>query len=71
MPEPNSLPIVQSSCRFLRSKEMFVQVGSEPTGPHSSSGNFWCVHTQTVVGPDGRFVTDHECSPDRMCFESI
>jgi hypothetical protein len=35
------------------------------------SGHFWCVHTQTVVGPDGKFVTQEDCSAERMCFESL
>ena len=69
MPEPNNHP--ENYCRFLRSKEMFIQVGSEPAEPHSSSGHFWCVHTQTVIGPDGKVVTEEECSSSRMCFESV
>ena len=70
MAEPNSLPIVQNYCRFLRTKEMFFQSEPDPTVPSGRSGHFWCVHTQTVIGPDGKFVTDQECSADRMCFES-
>ncbi len=70
MAEPNSLPIVQNYCRFLRSKEMFIHAEPDPTVPASRSGNFWCVHTQTVIGPDGKVVTDEACSSERMCFES-
>ena len=71
MAEPNSLPVVPNYCRYLRSKEMFIDAEPDPTVPRSPSGHFWCVHTQTVIGPDGKVVTDQECSADRMCFESV
>jgi len=67
MPEPIS---PQNICRFLRSKEMFIQSQHDPTVPSGRSGHFWCVHTQTVIGPDGKVVTDQECVAERMCFES-
>ena len=70
MAESEDLPIIQNNCRFLRTKEMFFQSEPDPTVLSGRSGHFWCVHTQTVVGPDGKFVTDQECSVDRMCFES-
>ncbi len=66
-----NLNVLQNHCRFLRSKEMYVQSEPDPTVPSMRSGHFWCVHTQTVVGPDGKFVTEHDCSNDRMCFESV
>lgn len=71
MAEPNSLPIIQEYCRFLRSKEMFIQTEPGPALPRSGSGNFWCVHTQTIIGPDGKVVSDGDCSAERMCFESM
>lgn len=70
MAEPNSLPAVQNFCRFLRSKEMFINAEPDRTVPSSRSGHFWCVHTQTVIGPDGKVVTEEECGSSRMCFES-
>jgi hypothetical protein len=71
MPEPTNLPVVQNSCRFLRSKEMYIDAEPDPTVPSGRSGHFWCVHTQTVIGPDGKFVTDEDCKSGRMCFESV
>jgi hypothetical protein len=71
MAEPNSLPVVQSYCRYLRAKEMFIDVEPDKTVPRSSSGHFWCVHTQTVLGPDGKVVSDGECRSDRICFEAV
>jgi hypothetical protein len=72
MPEPTNLPgNAQNSCRFLRSKEMYIDAEPDPTVPSGRSGHFWCVHTQTVIGPDGRIVHQDECHSERMCFESI
>ena len=71
MAEPTNLPVVQSHCRFLRSKEMFIDAEPDHTVPSSRSGHFWCVHTQTVIGPDGKIVKDEECRADRICFESM
>ena len=67
----NTPEAAQSRCCSLRSKEMFIDAEPDPTVPRSPSGHFWCVHTQTVIGPDGKVVTDEECSADRMCFESV
>ena len=50
---------------------MFIDAEPDHTVPSSRSGHFWCVHTQTVIGPDGKIVKDEECRADRMCFESI
>ena len=71
MAESTNLPVVQNYCRFLRSKEMFIQVEPDPTVPSGRSGHFWCVHTQTVIGPDGKIVSDSDCHSDRMCFEAV
>ena len=71
MAEPTNLPVVQNYCRFLRSKEMFIDAEPDHTVPSGRSGHFWCVHTQTVIGPDGKVVGEGECHADRMCFESI
>ncbi|MFB3923380.1 MAG: hypothetical protein ACE145_16785 [Terriglobia bacterium] len=70
MAEPTNLP-VQNLCRFLRSKEMYIHVEPDPSVPGGRSGHFWCVHTQTILGPDGKIVNDEECGSSRMCFESV
>jgi len=33
-----------------------------------SSGHFWCVKTQHLIGPDGKVVGREECSMGRECF---
>jgi hypothetical protein len=71
MAEPTSLPVVQNSCRFLRSKEMYIHSEPDPTVPSGRSGHFWCVHTQTMIGPDGRPVQQEGCNSSRMCFEAV
>ena len=70
-PKDAKLPVVQNYCRFLRSKEMFIDAEPDHTVPSGRSGHFWCVHTQTVIGPDGQVVGDGDCHADRMCFESV
>jgi hypothetical protein len=49
---------------------MYIDAEPDPTVPSGRSGHFWCVHTQTVIGPDGRGVHEDECHSGRMCFES-
>ena len=71
MAEPTNLPVVQNYCRFLRSKEMYIDVEPDPSVPGGRSGHFWCVHTQTVIGPDGKVVSDEECKTHRMCFDAV
>ncbi len=71
MTETTNLPVVQNYCRFLRSKEMFIDAEPDKTVPRSSSGHFWCVHTQNVLGPDGKIVGDEVCGAHRMCFEAV
>ncbi len=71
MAESNHLPIVQNYCRFLRSKEMFIDAEPDKTIPRSHSGHFWCVHTQTIIGPDGKVVGEGACTAARMCFEAV
>ncbi|MBZ5516543.1 MAG: hypothetical protein LAN62_17180 [Acidobacteriia bacterium] len=72
MAEPTNLPRTNPNyCRFLRSKEMYIQAERDPSLPSGRSGHFWCVHTQTVIGPDGKVVTEEECTSSRTCFEAV
>ena len=34
-----------------------------------ASGLFWCMHSQTCLGPDGGAAGDEECLPGRLCYE--
>jgi hypothetical protein len=72
MAEPSNLPgVAQSQCRCLRSKEMFIQVEPDAGGFASSSGIFWCTHTQNCLGPDGKVADQESCQPGRTCFEPV
>jgi hypothetical protein len=55
-------------CSALRWKGQFVLAESDPAGPRSSDGLFWCIHTQTCIGPDGKLAEPGNCSsPQRKC----
>ena len=55
-------------CVCLRQKSMFVQVEPDPTVPPSNDDSYWCVLTQTVLGPDGQVVEPAACKHGRSCF---
>ncbi|HUI43286.1 MAG TPA: hypothetical protein VL523_15085 [Terriglobia bacterium] len=59
-------------CRCLRSKEMFTHA-HEPGWDitQSSSGIFWCLHTQNCLGPDGQIANPENCQGGRSCHETI
>ena len=40
-------------CPALRWKAQFILAEPDPTVPQSNEGLFWCIHTQTCIGPDG------------------
>src|SRR5581483_3083471 len=42
-------------CANLRWKGMFIWADKDDTVPPSNTGSFWCLHTQTCVGRDGKF----------------
>ncbi|MGH9822133.1 MAG: hypothetical protein ACREDR_02580 [Blastocatellia bacterium] len=55
-------------CHCLRWKGMLVGVERDPTVPHSDEGLYWCVYTQTCIGPDGKLAEPGECSSSvRAC----
>ena len=56
-------------CQCLRWKGMFIGVPHDPSVPPSTDGRFWCVYTQTCLGPDGQLAEPSEClSEDRACY---
>jgi hypothetical protein len=68
-------------CRSLRAKTLFYHVDQPQTGDETSeeyapysglNGPFWCALTQTIHGPDGKFVTMETCSANcgRCCCET-
>ena len=55
-------------CQCLRWKGMFIEAEVDPTVPSSHEGLYWCLYTQTCIGPDGGLAEPGECaSPGRAC----
>ena len=58
----------ESLCTSLRWKQQFISAEHDPTVPPSNDGLFWCIHTQTCIGPDGQLAEPGTCSStDRQC----
>lgn len=49
-------------CTSLRWKSQFVLAEHDPTVQASNDGLFWCLHTQTCIGPDGELAEPGNCS---------
>ncbi len=55
-------------CPALRWKWQFTLGGDTQGVPSTRDDAYWCVYTQTCVGPDGRLAEPHVCSsPERGC----
>ena len=52
-------------CPSLRWKGQFILAERDPSVPPSNDGLFWCVHTQTCIGPDGRLAEPGNCCSER------
>ena len=52
-------------CDALRWKGQFIQSAPDPSVPHGNDRNYWCVHTQTCIGPDGKLAEPGACSSKR------
>jgi len=56
-------------CGHLRWKGMFVPAEGDPSVPRGQGGLFWCLYTQTCLGPDGGLAEPGNCtSPGRSCY---
>ena len=56
-------------CPMLRWKQMFYDAPRDPEIPRTNDGPFWCVYTQSCLGPDGQLAEPGECtSPYRSCY---
>lgn len=56
-------------CAHLRWKGMFVGGYDDPTVPRGGAGLFWCLFTQTCVGPDGAVAEPGNCDQaGRACY---
>ena len=55
-------------CPALRRKGQFIEAEPDATVPASNDGLFWCMHTQTCIGPDGELAEPGNCaSRARAC----
>ena len=48
-------------CSSLRWKGQFISTEHDPTVPPTNDGLFWCMHTQTCIGPDGQLAEPGSC----------
>ncbi len=49
-------------CPALRWKGQFILAERDPSVPETNDGLFWCMHTQTCIGPDGVLAEPGNCS---------
>jgi len=49
-------------CSALRWKGQFILSEPDPTVPRSNDGLFWCLYTQTCIGPDGELAEPGKCT---------
>lgn len=66
-----AVPAPAARCRGLRWKGMFIDSPPDPTIPNPRDGLFWCRHTLTCLGPDGRVADETDCVPGRRCYEGL
>jgi hypothetical protein len=64
-------PAAPTRCRGLRWKGMFIDSPPDPTIPNPRDGFFWCRHTLTCLGPDGKVAEETACLPGRKCYEGL
>lgn len=59
----------KETCSCLRWKGMYIDAEPDLAVPNTSDGLYWCVHTMTVLGPDGKVADREACTVGRGCFE--
>lgn len=58
-------------CEKLRWKGMFTDSPRDPSIQPCNDRSFWCQHTYTCLGPDGKVVNEFECNAARKCYEEL
>ena len=71
MERPGLTKVSMNRCEKLRWKGMYIEAQWDPTVQHSNDRAFWCQHTFTCLGPDGKIVDEYECNPARKCYEEL
>jgi hypothetical protein len=49
-------------CAALRWKGQFIEAERDSSVPPTNDGLFWCMHTQTCIGPDGELAEPGNCA---------
>lgn len=58
-------------CNALRWKGRFINAVPDPTVQPSNDGLFWCLYTQSCIGPDNKLAEPGNCSSGlRGCHNS-
>jgi len=71
MERPGLTKVSINRCEKLRWKGLYIEAEWDPTIQHSNDRSFWCQHTWTCLGPDGKIVDEFECSPARPCYVQL
>jgi hypothetical protein len=50
---------------------MFIDADSDPTVPTSNTRIYWCVYTQSPLGPDSEVADEDTCTASRSCYEKL
>jgi len=58
-------------CKCLRWKGLFIEAERDPSVPPSNDRLFWCMHTQTCIGPDNQIAEPENCKAGRSCYEDF
>jgi len=59
-------------CPALRWKGQLVWAERDPSVPETNDGLYWCLHTQTCIGPDSALAEPGSCSsPSRSCHRGL
>jgi len=58
-------------CPALTWKGQFTPAAPDPSVPATTDHQYWCVYTQTCIGPDNQIVEPYVCSnPKRSCHQT-
>lgn len=56
-------------CPMLRWKQQFYDAERDAEIPPTNDGHFWCVMSQSCLGPDNALAEPGDCtSPERKCY---
>ena len=66
-------PMPLERCQHIMCKgmEVYGDDYQTPEDEDHRSNDFWCMKTQTVIGPDGKSVALTICDPNRNCHEAL